>query len=117
MYLYDTALGGRKPPNRRILVPRTSLVSALKDAPRPSVCTRRRRNSGHRNVQWFRGGLIFEAHRLCVSLNPRIESNKEEEEFGPPLAQTCSTETTRKLFFEPDESEDLFKKNAHELSE
>jgi len=34
----------------------------------------------HRNVQRFRGGLVFEAHRLCVSLNSRLESNKEEEE-------------------------------------
>ena len=34
----------------------------------------------HRNVQRFRGGLVFEAHGLCVSLNSRLESNKEEEE-------------------------------------
>ena len=33
-----------------------------------------------RNVQRFRGGLVFKAHRLCVSLNSRLESNKEEEE-------------------------------------
>ena len=32
-----------------------------------------------RNVQRFRGGLVFKAHRL-VSLNSRLESNKEEEE-------------------------------------
>ena len=31
------------------------------------------------NVQRFRGGLVFQAHRLCVSLNSRLESNKEEE--------------------------------------
>jgi len=36
----------------------------------------------HRNVQRFRGGLVFKAHRLCVSLNSRLESNKEEEEEG-----------------------------------
>jgi len=36
----------------------------------------------HRNVQRFRGGLVFKAHRLCVSLNSRLESNKEEEETG-----------------------------------
>ena len=36
----------------------------------------------HRNVQRFRGGLVFKAHRLCVSLNSRRESNKEEEEEG-----------------------------------
>ena len=28
----------------------------------------------------FRGGLVFKAHRLCVSLNSRLESDKEEEE-------------------------------------
>ena len=32
------------------------------------------------NVQRFRGGLVFKAHRLCVSLNSRLESHKEEEE-------------------------------------
>ena len=30
-------------------------------------------------VLWFRGGLVFKAHRLCVSLNSRLESNNEEE--------------------------------------
>ena len=34
----------------------------------------------HRNVQWFRGGLVFKAHRLCVSLYSRLESTKEEEQ-------------------------------------
>jgi len=29
-------------------------------------------------VQRFRGGLVFKAHRLSVSLNSRLESNKEE---------------------------------------
>ena len=33
---------------------------------------------GRRNVKRLRGGLVFKAHRLCVSLNPRLESNKEE---------------------------------------
>ena len=33
----------------------------------------------NRNVQRFRGGLAFKAHRLCVSLNSRLESNREEE--------------------------------------
>jgi len=32
----------------------------------------------HTNVQRFRGGLVFKAHRLCVSLNSRLESKKEE---------------------------------------
>ena len=31
-------------------------------------------------MQRFRGGLAFKAHRLCVSLNSRLESNEEEEE-------------------------------------
>jgi len=33
-----------------------------------------------RNVKRFRGGLVFKAHRLCLSLNSRLESNNEEEE-------------------------------------
>ena len=32
-------------------------------------------------MQRFRGGFVFKAHRLCASLNSRLESNKEEE--GP----------------------------------
>ena len=54
----------------------------------------------HRNVQRFRGGPVFKAHRRCVSLNSRLESNKERrgthklaahgvdvalEEHRPPL--------------------------------
>ena len=35
------------------------------------------------NVQRFRGGLVFKAHRLCVSLNARLESSKEEEGLSP----------------------------------
>jgi len=31
-------------------------------------------------MQRIRGGLVFKAHRLCVSRNSRLESNKEEEE-------------------------------------
>jgi len=30
-------------------------------------------------MQRFRGGLVFKAHRICVSLNSRLESNNEEE--------------------------------------
>jgi len=37
----------------------------------------RSRMQGGENVQQFRGGLVFKAHRLCVSLNSRLESNKE----------------------------------------
>ena len=34
---------------------------------------------GKEYLALFRGGLVFKAHRLCVSLNSRLESNKEEE--------------------------------------
>ena len=33
----------------------------------------------HQHLQRFRGGLVFKAHRRCVSLNSRLESNTEEE--------------------------------------
>jgi len=36
----------------------------------------------HNNMQPFRGGLVFMTHRIFVSLNSRLESNKEEEEEG-----------------------------------
>jgi len=36
-------------------------------------------------VKRFRGGLVFKAHRLCVSLNSRLESNKEEENAIPVI--------------------------------
>ena len=32
------------------------------------------------NSQRFRDGLVFKAHRLCLSLNPRLEGNKEKDE-------------------------------------
>jgi len=48
-------------------------------------CRAKRELLLHRNVQRFRGGLVFKAHRLCVSLNSRLESNKEEEEEGTAL--------------------------------
>ena len=31
---------------------------------------------------WFQGGIVFKAQRLCVSLNCRLESSKEEEPPG-----------------------------------
>ena len=37
---------------------------------------------GHRNVQRFRGGLVFKAHRLCVPLISRLESKTKEKENG-----------------------------------
>jgi len=48
----------------------------------------------YRNVQRLRGGLVFKAHRLCLSLNSRLESNKEEEKKystqGPSRVIPCS---------------------------
>ena len=44
-----------------------------------------------RNVQRFRGGLAFKAHRLCVSLNSRLESNKEETRFGPTTLERSNS--------------------------
>ena len=38
-------------------------------------------------MQQFRAGLVFKAHRLCVSLNFRLGSTKEEEEED---TTTCS---------------------------
>ena len=47
----------------------------------------------------LQGGLVFEAHRLCVSLDSRREGNKEEEEetgldeeapLEPPASYTAS---------------------------
>ena len=40
---------------------------------------------------WFRGGLVFEAHRLFVSLNSRLASNKQEKgSWGMDLGSlTC----------------------------
>jgi len=36
-------------------------------------------------VQRFRSGLVFKADRLRVSLNSRLESNKEEEDLAVEL--------------------------------
>ena len=33
----------------------------------------------YRNVQRFLCGHVFKTHRLCVSLNSRLESNREEK--------------------------------------
>ena len=38
------------------------------------------RTTAVQNWHWFRGGLVFKAHILFLSLNSRLESNKEEEE-------------------------------------
>ena len=43
----------------------------------------------HINVQRFRGWLVFKAHRICVSLDSRRESNKEDEGEG----STCRVQS------------------------
>jgi len=52
------------------------------------------------NEVWFRGGLVFKAHRLCVSLNSRFESNKEEEVWWktPDAQQTPNLTPPPQLF-------------------
>jgi len=44
-------------------------------------------------VQRFRGGLVFKADRLFVSLNSRLESNKEEEKVTRSRPRRIKTET------------------------
>jgi len=46
-------------------------------------------------VQRFRGGLVFKAHELCVSLNSRLESNKEEEGWQPGRLRISAAVTSR----------------------
>jgi len=58
----------------------------------------------HRNVQRFRGGLVFKAHRLCVSLNSRLESNKEVperslESHGAALREASDHDLVRRVPF------------------
>ena len=40
-------------------------------------------------MQRFRDGLVFQAHELCVSLNSRLESNKEEKGEGLVGVKLC----------------------------
>ena len=50
------------------------------------------RRSGSVNVQRFRGGLVFKAHRLLYHSTRMRESNKEEEEvrgLGPTNTPVC----------------------------
>ena len=37
------------------------------------------RTTSSQKLQRFRGGLVSKAHRLCVSPNSRLESDKEEK--------------------------------------
>ena len=49
----------------------------------------------HRDAQRFRGGLVFKAHRLCVSLNSRLQSNKEEEEKDVTCTKVTMDDASR----------------------
>ena len=48
-----------------------------------------RSDAGEASVTIGDFGFVFQAHRVCVSLKSRLESNKEEEDFG--LARNFST--------------------------
>ena len=50
--------------------------NSLTDASEPRQCIEQLL---HRNVQRFRGGLVFKAHRLCVSLNSRLNEEERNE--------------------------------------
>ena len=82
--MYELVVGR----NPRILVPvwvscgTQSVGTATVDAPAREAGHLVREQLLHRNLQRFRGGLVFKAHRLCVSLNSRLESNKEEGKQG-----------------------------------
>ena len=54
----------------------------------------------HRNVQRFRGGLVFKAHRLCVSLTARLVSNKDKKKRTQAESWTrrCRRASSHSLF-------------------
>ena len=69
------------PLNGALLVPSVEHLwnKSHSESPHAATSGGTLRNAGHRNVQRFRGGLVFKAHRLCASLNSRLESNKEKK--------------------------------------
>ena len=56
-------------------------IAEGKNYPNPGATTRQEFGGGLavQHLQRFRGGLVFEAHRLCVSLNSKRESNTQEK--------------------------------------
>ena len=50
------------------------------DLDEPEARPQRRGRKRSPEALRFRGGLVFKAHRLYVSLNSRIESNNKKEE-------------------------------------
>ena len=63
-----------------MLVLRHKSITLSEEEQPSSHQTQRRKQLLHKNEQRFRGGLVFEAHKLRVSLNSRLESNTEEAE-------------------------------------
>ena len=59
---------------------RPSGVARLERPPGLALCQEQRPRQSQGVEGRFRGGLVFKAHKLCVSLNSRLESNQEEEE-------------------------------------
>ena len=51
-----------------------------------------------KNVQRFRGGLVFKAHRFCASLNSRLESNEEGRHTRLGTRPATNTETLQPVF-------------------
>jgi len=58
----------------------SSMSSALEVRAVPINAALNLRTTTLQKLQRVRGGLLFEAHVLCVSLNSRLESHKEEEQ-------------------------------------
>jgi len=50
-------------------------------------------------MQWLRGRPILNAHKLCVSLNSRLESNKEEEEEADLLPSSVLGRLSKRVLF------------------
>ena len=77
-FVYHSTLGLR-------VIKKKKIAGWGRRVPRPNKRagrdTRREWGISHRKVQRFRGGLVFKAHRLCISLNCRRESNKAEEDL------------------------------------
>ena len=64
---------------------------------RPGSCTEEeaiREQLLYRNVQRFRGGLVLEAHTLCVSLDSRLASTKGEK---GKKKRTCAASSSSSL--------------------
>ena len=66
------------------------LTEGLLGIGRAWPCAPETRHLLHRNVQRFRGGLVFKAQTLCVSLNSRRKNDTKEKR-----RKGCSTSAAR----------------------